>query len=492
MNINCVSNDFWEKPFTIDFTDKKFGYCVLAVFSKKGVFQRTYMIPHSARAKIIDRKNPYSAIDSMAEKNPKAYSMCINGACSFDNERAIMAYYNKSEENFSKKKVYAIYFNLYKIFCYDMAEPGSFSRCINYIKQLYGDETELSDSNIDEIFNDLADRVSFTSLHYLTGHFNYSNFKVAGFPYGSEISNLRSMYSLFDVYQDGTQNTVLAKNKQIICAAYGVKANEFDSAYLSALTHNILAIASKTDFLKYRNHSGVTEYTNILVNHYILGIKCFYHFYMDALLEHSDSNSLHQAYKNILDDYCEKNKVNLSFYNDRIVLNSFLSSLKLMAVIRASERIFGKNIGTYGDCLIHMKYGIEPRSIVNVNDRESIFSEYFHNKAEFLDMLESSYLTPSKDYYLNNIYYYAGCSAPMCTCLPELDEHTRLYRSGSDSYDFYKILRDLRYVFGNGFPSFPIYDGKICALLFVSIEPGVQNLNAIAKLERIFISGGDV
>ena len=471
MSINCVSSYFWEKPFSIDFADKKFGYCALAVFTKKGVFQRTYMIPVGARSKVTARKYPYRGAD-FRWKNEKIYNMCVDGDCSFDSERAIMHYYNKTDEGFSKKKVYAIYFNLYKVFYYQ-----NFSDCINYVHQIYGEEAELSSEDIENICQDIQNRVTMSDLLNLTGSFNLYSFPPQ--INSSNIESAKNIYALFDIYNNGVQNTVLIKNKQILCDMHGIKAGEFDLPYLAAFTHNVLSIASKTDLVSNWFVSGVKEYATLLVNHYILNIKCYYHFFMDTVLSKSNDETLKSGLCNLISEFSQK-RIEIKFHNERKLCESFASGLKLLAVINASHKILNHTNAVYYNPLMRMEYHFDPRRTNDFTNIHNIMTDYFVPglKQDIKDRILDKYVVPSNEAFRGSPQ---PVIFPESTTLPLMYELTPPSKTNTIARNFLTAINDLRYFISNSHPIFPIYDGKTCA--FISFD----NMG----INEIYIIGGE-
>lgn len=148
--INCLDSDFFQKPMSVNFDDDKFGFCALAVFNKKGVFQRTWMISKNIRKKIFQRQRNLLNIYNLDSINEKVYNICEDACPCLDYPEAIMSYFGKTEDTWKSKYVYAVYFNPYLF--------NTKFDVITYTEQIIGEKHELLDEDLTDIEQDLLSR----------------------------------------------------------------------------------------------------------------------------------------------------------------------------------------------------------------------------------------------------------------------------------------------------------------------------------------------
>lgn len=328
-DVNCLSSDFWDKPLNIDWDDKKFGYCVIAVFGKKKGFERTYMIPWTTRKRTLYPARTRFTNYTLDEIYPKVYNMCNESEANFDSYKAVLCFFNKSLEKWKSKNVYAIYVN-------PMYRPeDTTANIINYHEQLCGEERALSDDNIRCIIDDLEARYS---IHDFAMYYGSSICKCSSIPIPNDVKwHLRHFYFCAGNTKD---ELVKRHTRQAVCAALGVTVSEWNVPLIEYINQVRRELASRVSSNKY-GYKGLA--TDLLVSNTILNAKCIYQSAIRQVFgEESAANA--DSLKEMINGYFNRrnSKVKVSFKNFDIMLETLISSIKILSLGIAKEIFFGR------------------------------------------------------------------------------------------------------------------------------------------------------
>lgn len=334
--INCVSEDFWERPFTIDFDDEKFGYCVLAVFNKKKEFQRTYMIPPTIRNRVFYSKRLDLSNFSLDDISSKVYNMCQEACPSFDSYKSVMHYYNKTEATWKNRKVYAVYVNFLNYFEHFK---------VNYQEQIIGDTDSLSDEELNEILADVIERYNTSKLQ------NYQTF-IANLSYISMSriteSNISLQRNFFFTKEDNTPKHTLIRNFQMLYASCGINVPSYELPVLDLLQITRTYIGYRCAGVHVSEQCKGYA-TSLVMNDLILNAKCVYQCIFNRIC--LGYSSFSEAIKAMLAEYFCGHRAQIQFKDESYLINTLRASLKCFAVSEVRSKYFG--------CRAYAKYDMQ-------------------------------------------------------------------------------------------------------------------------------------
>lgn len=330
-DVNCLSSDFWDKPLNIDWDNKKFGYCVIAVFGKRKGFERTYMIPWTARKRTLYPVKRNLTIYTLDEIYPKVYNMCVESEANFDSAKAVLCFFSKSLEKWKSKRVYALYINpLYK----QNSKPDSI---INYCEQLGGEEADLSDAEIENILNDVENRYAIIDYTY---HYNAPVCKPNSHTIGDNTKSI--IRDSFFCINNTRENLIVRHNRQTLCSSLGVSVSEWGVPlieYENQIRRNLVKELSGYN----NDYRGPA--IDLLLSNIILNAKCIYQSAIYQIFGSEDEANA-DSLKDMIDKYFSKrnNKISVSFNNFNIMFETLILSIKIMSVGLAKEAFIRRTI----------------------------------------------------------------------------------------------------------------------------------------------------
>lgn len=368
--INCVSEDFWEKPFNIDFDDKKFGYCVLAVFNKKKEFQRTYMIPASIRNKVLHSKRQVISNYTLDDISDKVYNMCQEASPSFDSYKSVMHYYNKTEKMWKNRKVYAVYVNFLSYYK---------GYNINYQEQIIGESDDLSNDELDQILTDVRVRYKICDLQKY-------NISIGNRSYvdRSSIERVRPQLQNFFFFTnaDNTPNYTKKRNFQMMYASCGINIPDYELPVLDLLQATRTYVGNKCGGTK-PSEDCKGYATSLIINDLILGAKCIYQSVLNNICRGYWSFS--EAIKAMCVEYFCGKKMRIQFKNELYLINTLRASLKCFAICEARSKYYGSTSRCAGD-------------FYDVSFRYDLSCMYDHGAAMLINGNNRITLNQAKDY----------------------------------------------------------------------------------------------
>lgn len=323
--INCLDSDFFQKPMSVNFDDDKFGFCALAVFNKKGVFQRTWMISKNIRKKIFQRQRNLLNIYNLDPINEKVYNICEDARPCLDYPEAIMSYFGKTEDTWRSKLVYAVYFNPYLF-------PTKLST-ITYTEQIIGEKHELSDENLTNIEQDLLSR--YDANYLSTGSFWLGGSELIKKQPETKIKIKQDIFFMDEHkpdYDRRRKSQMVLLNAGVHCPEHEIILYDFLQELRACMIYNI---GCYTD-----NKSSTTK---LCLCQLVIEAKCLYQWI-----------KLSCGLENCMDRF-ENGIIKFNFSNKDYLYKTLDVSLKMFCLAKLFKNYGGKDFRvslTSSDCMV--------------------------------------------------------------------------------------------------------------------------------------------